>query len=237
MTAENALPSAAAAARNNAAWCDLMTRLHGGTGRFTPCAWTSPRRTPPFYPDAVTLAPGTSPLEFLPLVDGGPGCSVKDSFADVDLAPHGFEILFRAQWIAAPAPVPDATAQAGWRHVAGTSELADWAAAWGETEHQIFLPSLLPEPDVAVLWNGLAGGIVNLTAGVAGVSNVFTGGSDPVRVWHELLGFAATLFPGLPFVGYEQGEDLNATLHAGFQVRGDLRVWLHSTESPRLWSS
>lgn len=42
-----------AAAHNNAAWCAAVS----GDGGFTAEAWTSPRRTPPSYPDAVTLTP------------------------------------------------------------------------------------------------------------------------------------------------------------------------------------
>src|SRR4051794_38055707 len=50
-------------------------------------------------PDAVTLSPGTEPAAVLARVEGGTGCSVKDSFADLDLAPSGFQVLFDATWI------------------------------------------------------------------------------------------------------------------------------------------
>jgi len=92
---------------------------------------------------------------------------------------------------------------------------------------RVFPPSLLTEPGIAVLWDGQAGGIVNLAAEVAGISNVFRGNGDPVRVWRDLLHLTAVLFPGIPVVGYERGEDLAAALDAGLRVRGDLRVWLH----------
>ena len=36
----------------NAAWCDLVCG-----GRLGPRAWTSPSRSPRYYPDAVTLTP------------------------------------------------------------------------------------------------------------------------------------------------------------------------------------
>ncbi|WP_312026902.1 hypothetical protein [Streptomyces sp. WAC 06725] len=124
-----------AAARNNAEWCAAVCRAHGVNGEFGDDAWTSSRRTPPLYPDAVTLtdrlAPPTStepesgrsgtvrPGSLSPLtgllsrIDTvSPGCSVKDSFACLDLTPAGFEVLFEAQWIHRPAPAPTAQAPA-----------------------------------------------------------------------------------------------------------------------------
>ena len=81
------------AALNNAEWCDLFC----GGGLFEGALWSSPTRTPPFYPDAVTLAPGVAADEILARVDAGEGCSVKDSFRDVELP--GFEVLFDAVWL------------------------------------------------------------------------------------------------------------------------------------------
>ena len=45
------------AARNNALWCDAVARAHGVKATLDDTAWTSPTRTPPYYPDAVTLSP------------------------------------------------------------------------------------------------------------------------------------------------------------------------------------
>ena len=50
------LPTVAAAARNNAEWCDTVCRVNGCAGRFGGDAWTTARRSPQYYPDAVTLA-------------------------------------------------------------------------------------------------------------------------------------------------------------------------------------
>ena len=100
------------AARNNAELCDIVCRTHGVTGVFVTDAWTSARRTPPLYPDAVTLEPGVVARDLLTRIDTRPGCSVKDSFADLDLRAAGFTILFSAEWIYRPAPpaAPDPTA-------------------------------------------------------------------------------------------------------------------------------
>ena len=87
-----------AAARNNAEWCDAFCRTHGVAGRFGAMCWTSPERTPPFYPDAVSLSPGVDPAEVLAQIDAGDGCSVKDAFAGLDLAADGFRTPFRAEW-------------------------------------------------------------------------------------------------------------------------------------------
>jgi hypothetical protein len=83
-----------AAVRNNAEWCDSVA-----PGTFGAAAWYSARRTPVYYPDAITLRPDATPDDFLPHIDASPGCSVKDSFGTLDLARYGFVELFRAQWI------------------------------------------------------------------------------------------------------------------------------------------
>jgi hypothetical protein len=71
----------AVAARNNAEWCDVVTRSHGARGRFDDDAWACPVRTPPHYPDAVILVPDVDEPSLLARVDvSSPGCSVKDSF-------------------------------------------------------------------------------------------------------------------------------------------------------------
>lgn len=102
----------AVAAANNAAWCDFVCRKHGLAPVFAADAWTSPHRTPDLYPDAVTLSPEVDVDELLRRIEGGAGSSVKDSFAALDLAPLGFEVLFEAEWIvrhpagARPTPPP-----------------------------------------------------------------------------------------------------------------------------------
>jgi hypothetical protein len=57
------------------------------------------RRTPPYYPDAVTLDRSAVGERILERVDTSPGCSVKDSFASLDLSSAGFRVLFEAEWI------------------------------------------------------------------------------------------------------------------------------------------
>ena len=82
----------------NVALCDGVAR-GAGVGTSTDAdRWWATSRTPPLHPDAITLRPGVGPDVLLAGTDAGPGCSVKDSFADVDLGGLGFEVLFDATW-------------------------------------------------------------------------------------------------------------------------------------------
>ncbi|MFD5317760.1 hypothetical protein [Streptomyces sp. NPDC127098] len=226
----------AAAARNNAEWCAAVCRSHGIAGDFGDTVWSSARRTHPYYPDAVTLRPDARPADVLAGIDtASPGCSVKDSFAALDLTPHGFAELFTARWIhrpaAAPAPMP---ASLRVERVSSASELGDWQTAWhgGDVTADVFRPPLLDDPSVVVLalhdGRDLAGGaVLNHGSGVVGVSNLFAvDAADLAAVWPATVTAAAARFPGLPLVGYEHADDLAPALASGFTELGPLRVWL-----------
>ncbi|WP_405166876.1 hypothetical protein OG203_18280 [Nocardia sp. NBC_01499] len=104
-----------AAALDNAEWCDAVCRSHGLIGELDAAAWTSAKRTPPLYPDAVSLSPRTSAAELLARIDRStPGASIKDSFACLDLSRDGFHILFEAQWIYRPADQGPSAASGPW---------------------------------------------------------------------------------------------------------------------------
>ncbi|WP_420714847.1 hypothetical protein [Streptomyces sp. WM6372] len=244
-----------AAVRNNAEWCAAVS----GGGTFAADAWTSARRTPPYYPDGVTLTRGASADELLAGMDtDSPGCSVKDSFAALDLAPAGFEVLFGAEWIHRPgdaavrdAPAPDAPVRdapapvapapvvpspaLAWTRVTGAGELAAWEAAWSGGESTgLFRPGLLT-PEIAFLAGRaadgriVAGAAAHRTGAVVGLSNVFTADGAPGgEAWGGALAAVARLWPGLPVVGYESGDDLDTALRHGFTPLGPLRVWLHT---------
>ena len=81
----------AAAVLDNARWCHLVCSTHGITGRFDEDAWVSARRTPPMYPDAVTLTDDVSTEALLSRVDRTAGCSIKDSFSTLDLTGAGLQ--------------------------------------------------------------------------------------------------------------------------------------------------
>lgn len=236
MTTDETPRLLAAAARNNADWCASVCRSHGIPNAVGPRAWCSARRTPPYYPDAVTLRPHAVPSDFLAKIDRtGPGCSVKDSFAAVDLAPYGFAELFTAQWIHRPAGIPTAAAPAPrTRQVSTPAQLRDWQAAWhgGDGVPDVFRPALLDDPSVLVLafsdhTEGLRGGaVLNRTTEVVGVSNLFAvDDKDISAVWTSAITAAADRLPGLPLVGYEHGDGLPPALATGFAALGPLRVW------------
>jgi hypothetical protein len=82
---------------------------------------------------------------------------------------------------------------------------------------------------------------------VVGISNVFALDDGPDAAWPVVLEAVHRLFPTLPVVGYEHGDDLAAAARHGFEPVGPLRIWLHgktgsrsarppfaTTESPRV---
>jgi hypothetical protein len=224
------------AARNNAEWCDILCRAHGVPGRFDADAWVDPQRTPPYYPDAVTLDPAAVGKRILSRIDTiTPGGSVKDSFANLDLAPFGFEILHEAEWIRRrPGPAPVAYDPAvRWMPLAGEAELPAWEEAWDADGAALglFVPALLREPAVEILGGTVdgsivAGAIVNRTRDVVGVSNVFTTVGDLDDAWSGCLTYLEAAHPGSAVVGYEAGEALAAARRQGFGSVGALRIWL-----------
>ncbi|WP_157248934.1 hypothetical protein [Nonomuraea typhae] len=221
-------PRALAAARNNAEWCDLMSRAHGVTGEFGARVWRSARRTPPYYPDAVTLDPAATAADVLDGIDAGPWASVKDSFAALEPF-GGFEVLFAAQWIHRDAPVDaDLPGEVNWSRVEDAADLRAWERAWnGGRDNDLFRPAILAEAAVLagrVDGEIVCGAVLNAGDGVAGVSNVFAAGRDVDDAWAGALAMAARLFPGRPLVGYE--SDVEPAERHGFTPVGALRVWL-----------
>ncbi|WUC17365.1 hypothetical protein OG256_46445 [Streptomyces sp. NBC_00564] len=225
-----------AAARNNAEWCAAMCRSHGVAGEFGLQAWAAPVRTPLYYPDAVTLAPNSDPLALAARIDASsPGASVKDSFADLDLTGIGFQVLFEAQWMHRPPGAPAITSDLAWS-VAGTPDtLHAWACAWddGDGNAGLFRPELLKDPATFVLAGHspdgrvVAGAVASRSDQVVGISNVFalhSGG--PGAAWPVVLDAVHRLFPNLPVVDYEHGEDLEVAKCHGFEPIGPLRIWL-----------
>jgi hypothetical protein len=211
-----------------------MCRSHGLVGAFGAEAWAAPERTPLYYPDAVALVPSADPSALVALVDAeAPGASVKDSFADVDLSGFGFAVLFEAQWMhRAPGAAATGTGLT-WRLAKLPDLLRAWAVAWdgGEGNAELFGPGLLADRSVCVIsgvaadGRVVAGAVVNRSDAVVGVSNVF---GDADAAWPLVLEAVDRLFPGLPVVGYEHGDDLDAAMRHGFEPIGPLRVWMHT---------
>jgi hypothetical protein len=220
-------PRIARAARNNAAWCDAVTRSWGGRGAFQPELWINPGEAPPFYPNAVTLVP--TPRLPAAIVQAENAFAVKDSFAALDLASLGFAPLFEATWIwREPRPVAKSV-DAVWRIVRDAAALSRWEAAWrdGEAASDLFRPSLLQEPDHAfiaaeIAGQTVAGCVASRSAGEVGLSNLYGSAELAAGCLAAVQDFA----PGLPVVGYEAGPAVDTMKSLDFQALGPLRVWL-----------
>jgi hypothetical protein len=223
------------AAVNNAEWCDLVTGTHGAQTQFDEDAWTSRTRTPPGYPDAVTLVRDPSVPELLSRIDTSAGCSIKDSFASLDLTASGFRVLFDAQWIVHRAtPIPPSPDAARWEVVHDGDGLAAWEQAWRGNDGPpgVFRTELLDHDSVTVLAarcgdRVVAGAVLSRGSSVVGISNFFTADPFASASWAGCLALAGTLLPGSTFVGYGSGHELVAARTHGFETMGPLRVWIH----------
>jgi hypothetical protein len=228
------------AAQNNAEWRDAFCRTHGVVGSFHADSWFSSVRTPPYYPDAVTLLPEITIEQVLSGIDTSEGCSVKDSFASLDLAAAGFRPLFRAEWLvreSAEARVPSAL---GWSAVTTEEQLGEWEKAWAEMPEgsDFFRRALLEDETIGVLAGYdvdriVAGAIVNRSTTVIGLSNVFDAAGDLESAWVAGAAAAAALWGAMPTVGYDSGDSLDAAHRAGFESIGELVVWLNAPSSPK----
>ncbi len=230
------------AARNNAELCDAVCRSHGNPGEFHDDMWLNRQAVPRFYPNAGTLT-AHSHRQF-DLIDEllaarlPSGWAVKDSFCTLDLASRGFQILFGAEWIYLPVSrMKDIASRtsARWEIVRNDLAQAEWESAWsrsaGDTsEDRIFLPSLIDDKDIAMVacyrdGHIAAGAIANRSDGVVGWSNFFAPAAEMLDHAVASLATITRVFPGLPIVGYEHGEDLRNAHPLGFESLGPLRVW------------
>ncbi|OZM84356.1 hypothetical protein CFP66_04800 [Pseudonocardia sp. MH-G8] len=207
-----------------------MCRTHGPGGTFAGRAWTSSHRTPPLYPDAVTLRPEAGLADVLTGVDTTRGCSVKDSFARLDLSGAGFAPLVEAEWIDRPADGPTPPPSTPWVAITTAPELAEWATAWDGGITGLFRPRLLAHPAVRVLaarrgGEIVAGAVVNRSGSVTGVSNLFAVDGHLDEAWAGLL----SALPRQHVVGYETGPALAAAHRLGFTSTGRLRVWVRTS--------
>lgn len=242
----------ALAAYNNAVWCDAVCRAHDRPGEFHETLWFTRLGAPRFYPDAVTTAGVEAAPAQLKAIADLIGSTrrrewfVKDSFHCLHLDSLGFEPLFDAEWIARSGARPDIGHDLpDYRSTIVTDEagLIAWERSWASEEAKadatsqprVFMPRLLADDSIVFISvqgdNGAAGGgILNRGADVVGLSNLF--GSEIDWVWRSLAAMAGEIFPGLPLVGYEHGNDLAAAKLAGFETIGPLRIWRLRATTP-----
>jgi len=216
------------AARNNAEWCNAVCATYGITGTFREHAWACGSRTPPLYPDAVTLDDVATAADVLDHVDTStPGCSIKDSFSALELRHAGFRVLFDATWIAFTTMTTRNSLPERWSRVTDKDALDRWRRA---SERDLD-DALLDRDDIVILAERssdadvVAGGVLNRSDSVVGISNVFALDHDLDRVWPACLAFAGDAFADLPVVGYEAGAPLASACRHGFEEVGRLRVW------------
>jgi hypothetical protein len=217
------------AVRNNAEWCARISALHGSGGHFHYAAWQNRHPAPRYYPNLVTLRPdcavaqmeAVADLSHLPV-----GWGVKDSYRTLDLQPLGFRAAIQGRWV----HHNDSSQDGGgleWRKVETTQALALWEAAWGGEGHRgharIFQPGILDDASISVFGGYaedrlVAGGIVNLASGAAGLSNVFTTRPELDRA---IVRYGQLLTDGLPLVSWQ-----DAATGVDGESLGLLQVWL-----------
>ncbi|WP_339377553.1 hypothetical protein [Calothrix sp. NIES-2100] len=210
--------------------------------------WVNQHETPRFYPNAVTLSrteESTEQMEWIQYLakSGLSGeWGVKDSFCKLDLAPLGFRLLFQAEWIyrSASQPRPDVNiVGVRWVKLDRQSDLADWEAAWNgdsakktrQKQPPIFLPSLLANEDIAVIaayqeYQIVAGAIANRAVDSVGLTNIFTPTANAENFLCSCIAKVIDIFPDLPIVGYETGQEVTKLQTFNFEPLGSLRIWV-----------
>ena len=239
------LPTLSHAVLDNVEWCDLVCRsVDVSTGR-TDRLWWCHDDAPPLYPDVITASADVPYDALAALLDDRPACTVKDSFASLDLSGDGFVVLFDATWVVRAAGVPE-LADPGWELMVEPDDLAAWEDGWrsGGGVSGGLSPALLHGAPVSFLAERsegriIGGAVAHHAGGVLGMSNVFradeageTDDADAARaadgvasLWQRASSAVSWLAPELGVVGYERGLALDALLEVGFRPAGQLRVW------------
>ncbi len=235
------------AALNNACWCEAVCAAHGAGGVIGPAIWQTRTKPPPFHSNLVTLAADlerdTLDAQLAALAGSlGPvEWTIKDSHAAFDLAPLGWDELFRATWLwRSPAlALPVSTLHAV--RLVSPSDRLRWERAWHGLPRDTGAASLPWRQFPDAVWDDphhaffavidahgdiTAGAIANRSPGVVGLSNLFVVSGTRTRAWAALTGAVADAFPRWPLVGHARdGADLDAARAIGFDAIGSLRVW------------
>jgi hypothetical protein len=194
-------------------------------GRFLVHTWVNAEPVPRFYPNVVTLTAGDADVaeqrQAVRILQKShlPGrWAVKDSFKTLDIARLGFEVLLEANWIRKAHPKAGTMVSGlSWERVRPGGD-AFPAALFSDENFATFSA----KRDGTVV----AGGTFYRADGVVGLSNVVAECDDEPAVWRDLASLAAATFPGLPLVGYESDDELDAARKAGFEIGDPLRIWV-----------
>lgn len=216
-----------AAVRENASWCDVVASAHGLTGSWSSTMWSCPSRTPPLFPDAVTLSRVATMADVVDRIDVSlPGATVKDSFAALEVG-DSWAVLLDGTWLH-HGPGTARVEVEPWGTV-DPERFDSWLTAWGGPSH--VLGPLRLDPDVTIVAGPgeiiTSGAVLHHDGLVVGVSNLFAPAeADPVATWAGCVEAAARQWPDRPIVGYESGDDLEGALARGSVPLGPMRVWV-----------
>ncbi|KAB2333352.1 hypothetical protein F7731_15985 [Cytobacillus depressus] len=217
---------------NNIAWCRIVCDTHGISGISKENLWGLLSKAPTFYPEIITASKNVTIEELKYFIENGEVSSIKDSYANHDMARFGFNILFEAEWIYHASVSELEPIQTNWRVITTEKDLAQWTIT-SELEC-VIKPDLLKLKNVKIFIleknDGIYGFIANLNANVVGISNVFSVGNENKSLWRDIPKIVSNEFPGLSMVGYEHSSKLTATHSSGWISTGPLRVWIKSNE-------
>lgn len=215
---------------NNIVWCGVVCELHGLAQTSSERVWGLLSKAPELYPDIITSSSHATSEEVKDFIGSREIFSIKDSFANLNMVPFGFKVLFEAKWIH-HAPVVDVDFdKTGWTVISTEKDLARWTLACGL--QKVIIPKILDRKDVKIFMHDIdgeiSGFIANLNANTVGISNVFS--NNNTIIWTDISPLVSTYFPGIPMVGYENGDDLTAALSSEWTTIGPLRVWIKSDD-------
>ncbi|MBL4907623.1 MAG: hypothetical protein JKX94_09245 [Sneathiella sp.] len=220
------------AIQNNSEWCLRIWQSHGLPTNKTSKIWSCPANVPDFYPNAITMQPVDAqtiqPITDLQVQEEIQNFSLKDSFGDLSKFEVDLRCLFEAHWLYRSKEINlTGESHLDWRLVQSEAELRHWEEKWDTRQNKgatIFYPDLLTDPLVG-FWTGSrdddvkAGYISNETGPVVGISNIFGRYEDCVT-------HAALQFSDLDIVGYETADTIMEAKTLGFDVVGDLAIWI-----------
>lgn len=218
---------------NNVVWCGIVCDTHGISQTSKENVWGLMSKAPAFYPDIVTSNKEVTEDEIIDFIGSREIFSIKDSYANLDLSPIGFKILFEAEWIYHKPIYNFNFFQSDWRVITTESDLAKWTKIQGTGN--VIKPILLKREDVRIFMlekkDGISGFIANIGAGAVGITNIFSSEHTIEDLWSTLPKVVSNEFPGLPLVGYEQDGNLTVAIQSGWASIGPLRVWIKSNQS------
>lgn len=214
---------------NNAKWCDVVCRANNLACQFDEDIWYTVPEPPEYYPNVVTLRPNVSvgKIKLLMKRRKSGKWFIKDSYGDLDLKSVGLNKLFDAEWIVAP-KIDKADVD---KNLACSEvDNGEGFKVWESAAKQSFAPTLLRNGDIKfiAIYSGnevVAGGIIYISDGILGLSNVFAPRNNPARYWLALLGTVQERFPDWHVIDYEVGHDLEQVKNLGFNSIGPLSIW------------